>query len=70
MKIAAEYARRPAAMNMKPSWLMVEYASTRLMSSWPSAHVPANSAVTSPTTVTTTSAVPEISKIRCIRTTR
>ena len=33
----------PAARNMKPSWLIVEYASTRLMSSWPSAASPANS---------------------------
>ncbi len=70
MKSAIEYARSPAAMNMNPSWLIVEYARTRLMSSWPNAHVPAKSIVTTPTTATTVSATPEISKITCIRRTR
>ena len=47
----------PAARNMKPSWLTVEYASTRLMSVCTIAIVPAISAVTAPTTATTMSAV-------------
>ena len=55
---------------MKPSWLMVEYASTRLMSSWASAHVAAKTAVNNPTTATTVSATPETSKTGCMRTTR
>src|SRR4029079_18186010 len=60
----------PTAMNMYPSWLIVEYASTRLMSNWAIAHVAANNAVTTPTTSTTVSATPEISKSTCERTTR
>jgi hypothetical protein len=40
-KMAAEYAPTPAPKNMNPSWLMVEYASMRLMSSWPMAVSPA-----------------------------
>jgi hypothetical protein len=30
----------PAPKNMNPSWLIVEYASIRLMSSWPMADSP------------------------------
>ncbi len=38
---------------MKPSWLMVEYASTFLMSYWPTAMVAAKNAVAAPTMATT-----------------
>ena len=37
------------ARNMNPSWLMVEYASTFLMSFWATAIVAANRAVSTPT---------------------
>ena len=57
-------------MNMNPSWLIVEYARTRLMSSCANAHVAANSAVTRPTISTTVSATPESSKSGALRTTR
>jgi hypothetical protein len=60
----------PAAMNMNPSWLTVEYARTRLMSSCANAHVAADSAVTSPTMSTTVSAMPDASKSGALRTTR
>ena len=44
------------ARNMYPSWLIVEYARTRLMSSWAQAMVAAKSAVRAPTQATTSSA--------------
>ena len=49
MNTAAWYAPMPTARNMYPSWLIVEYASTRLMSGWMIATVPASSAVSAPT---------------------
>src|SRR5687768_1197619 len=51
-KAPATYAPTPTAMNMKPSWDTVEYASTFLMSHCLSPIVAANSAVTAPTTAT------------------
>src|SRR5262245_23497759 len=56
-KIAAPYAPTPSARNMKPSWLIVEYASTRLMSGWTSPTVAARSAVRAPTHATTVDAL-------------
>src|SRR3954453_20385684 len=47
-KMAATYAPLPMAKNMYPSWLIVEYASTRLMSFWATAIVAANNAVATP----------------------
>jgi hypothetical protein len=54
-KMPAPYAPTPMARNMYPSWLTVEYASTRLMSFWTMPMVPANSAVAAPITATTCS---------------
>ena len=51
----APKAPTPIARNMYPSWLTVEYASTRLMSFWTMPMVPANSAVAAPMTATTCS---------------
>ena len=63
-KIAAVTARlgatgppQPSAMNMNPSWLTVEYASTRLRSVCAMAMNAASSAVSPPTRVTITCAV-------------
>ena len=67
MKTAAWYAPRPQARNMYPSWLTVEYASTRLMSVCTSATVPASSAVRPPTQATTVIASPLASKNGCAR---
>src|SRR3954449_791580 len=47
-KMAATYAPEPMPRNMNPSWEMVEYASTFLMSSWAQAMVAANRAVAAP----------------------
>ena len=55
---------------MYPSWLIVEYANTRLMSHCANAHVPANTSVIVPITATTSSATPDISNSTCDRTTR
>src|SRR2546425_11660116 len=54
--MAAENAPTPTATNMVPSWLTVEYASTRLMSFCLSAIVAPSSAVRAPTHPTTISA--------------
>src|SRR6266581_1040067 len=54
--MAAENAPTPTATNMVPSWLTVEYASTRLMSFCRSAIVAPSSAVRAPTHPTTISA--------------
>ncbi len=40
-KIAADVAPTPAATSIRPTMLIVEYARTRLMSSWPIADSPA-----------------------------
>src|SRR5262249_4025830 len=48
----AQYAPTPTPMNMKPSWLTVEYASTFLMSYWKKPIVAAKSAVKTPTNAT------------------
>ena len=45
---------------MNPSWLIVEYASTRLMSTWMSATVAASRAVAAPMIDTTVSAEPPL----------
>ena len=58
-KIAAVQLPVPAATNMKPSWLMVEYASTFLRSVCANAMNAAVSAVSRPTVDTTISAVVE-----------
>src|SRR4030043_800517 len=50
--IPAMNAPMPTAATMKPSWLMVEYASTFLISNWATAIVAANKAVTAPTIAT------------------
>ncbi len=55
---------------MNPIWLIVEYASARLMSNCPIEASAAYSAETRPITSTTVSAVPEISNRTCERTTR
>src|SRR5262245_20905003 len=49
---ATQYAPTPAARNMYPSWLTVEYASTRLMSYCTSAIEAARIAVSAPTVAT------------------
>src|SRR5918996_2882629 len=69
-KMATAYAPTPAARNIRPSWLIVEYARTRFRSSWPSAEVAAYRAVTLPTTATTNSACGDASNSECVRTTR
>ena len=56
-KIAASQLPVPAATNMKPSWLTVEYASTFLRSVWANAMYAAASAVSRPIVDTTISAV-------------
>src|SRR5262249_37294786 len=56
-KIAAVQLPVPAATNMNPSWLTVEYASTFFMSVWANAMNAAISAVRSPMVATTISAV-------------
>src|SRR5918992_2832518 len=68
--MATAYAPTPAARNMYPSWLIVEYARTRFRSSWPIADRPAYRAVTSPTTATTTRADSDASNRAWVRTTR
>ena len=62
-KIAAVYAPTPTARNMYPSWLIVEYASTRLMSFCTIATVAANKAVITPTHATTVLAYSTISQL-------
>src|ERR1035438_1189888 len=52
-KMATQYAPTPSARNMYPSWLTVEYASTRLISFCTSAMVAARMAVSAPITATT-----------------
>src|SRR5213082_224863 len=52
-KMPAQYTPTPTLMNMKPSWLTVEYARTFLMSYWKKPIDAANSAVRTPTTATT-----------------
>ena len=69
-KMPMAKAPTPTARNMYPSWLMVEYANTRFRSSCPMAASAAYSAVTVPTTATTTRATSEISKRGNVRATR
>src|SRR5437763_8788656 len=52
-KMPAQYAPTPTPMNMKPSWLTVEYASTFLMSYWKKPIEAAKMAVRTPMTATT-----------------
>src|SRR5690349_24743409 len=52
-KKPAANAPQPAAANMKPSWLTVEYASTFLISFCTQPIVAASSAVSAPVTATT-----------------
>jgi len=59
----------PTAANMYPSWLTVEYASTRLMSGCTRPTVAAKIAVAVPTHATTSRATPERSKIAWLRAT-
>src|SRR5437870_13520748 len=49
----AQYTPTPTPMNMKPSWLTVEYARTFLMSYWKKPIDAAKMAVSTPTTATT-----------------
>ena len=63
-KIPAPNAPAPAARNMYPSCETVEYASTFLMSFCAKPMLAANTAVTPPTTATTTSAVGESAKMK------
>ena len=67
MNTAAVYPRTPTARNMYPSWLTVEYASTRLMSGCMIATVPAASAVNPPTHATTVNASGAASRNGCAR---
>ncbi|OFW62646.1 MAG: hypothetical protein A2135_11215 [Actinobacteria bacterium RBG_16_67_15] len=69
-KMPATCAAAPTAMNMNPSWEMVENARTRLMSFCARAMVAANSAVAVPTIATTAPATSEAPKIGAVRATR
>src|SRR5215208_5606677 len=69
-KIAAAYAPTPSAANMYPSWLNVEYASTRLMSVWVIAIDAARMAVKMPIAATTTMTSGALAKIGLARATR
>src|SRR5665811_1599944 len=66
-KMNAVGAVRPTAMIMYPSWLIVEYARTRLMSRWPTARVAANSAVRAPTIATMARVTGASSKMAAVR---
>src|ERR671914_1911088 len=69
-KMPTANAPTPTARNMYPSWLIVEYANTRLRSSWPAAESAAYTAVTSPTTATANRATSDASKMGKARATR
>ena len=67
--MAAIHAPVPSAMAIYPSWLTVEYATTRLMSYCVTAMVAAMNAVSAPTIATTSIAVGEATKIGWARAT-
>ena len=67
-KIAATYAPAPIAININPSWEIVEYANTFLISNWFMAENAARSAVISPKTIMTKLAIFEYRNIGDIRT--
>ena len=69
-KKPAPKAPTPTPMNMKPSWLTVEYASTFFRSVWKRPIEAAKSAVAAPVTATTAMAAGDRTKMNEVRATR